>query len=104
MINAGEFSEGLASFMQNGKWGFLSQTDEIVIEPKYDYAHNFSGGLSSVELNGKHGFIDRAGSEVIALKYDFASIRFANGLALVSVKEIDFYIVEDGTEFYEAWK
>ena len=63
-------SEGLIAFKQNGKWGYLNEKNEIIIEPKYEWTAGFNEGLAQVELYGKCGFIDRLGNIVIPLEYD----------------------------------
>ena len=48
----------------DGKWGYIDQTGEVVIEPVWDYAHSFSGGLAYVQLGDNAGYIDRTGTPV----------------------------------------
>ena len=56
---------------ENEKLGFKNpDTNEIVIEPKYDYAEDFVDGLAAVELDGKWGLIDETEKEVVPIIYD----------------------------------
>ena len=67
-------SEGrYAACNYNGKWGYLDQSENVVILFKYDEAEAFNNGLAVVKLNQKSGLIDRDGKEV--LQFDFDSIR-----------------------------
>ena len=76
-------SDGLARVSLNGKWGFIDNTDKVVIPLNYDWVGSFSEGLAAVEHNGKWGFIDNTGKVVIPFKYDWAW-SFSEGLARVS--------------------
>lgn len=51
--------------VENGKWGFINQQGEWVIEPQFDYVQPFSDGLAGVCINDKWGFIDHKGQWVI---------------------------------------
>ena len=74
-------------FIENGKYGFkLKNTDEILVEGKYDYAWSFAEGLAPVALRKKVGFIDKSGKEVIPLIYD-AVWKFKNGFAKVKLND-----------------
>jgi len=46
------FSEGLAAAIPEGKnkWGFINDTGEFVIAPKYEYAQSFDHGFALVNL------------------------------------------------------
>ena len=58
----------------NGKWGFVSETNELIIPYKYDHVDGFSErffvGFSRVRLDGKYGFIYTTGAEVVPLRYN----------------------------------
>lgn len=51
------------------KFGYLSVTGDIAIEPIYEYASTFSEGLACVSDGEKYGFIDTTGKLVIPMKY-----------------------------------
>ena len=88
----------LEYFRIDGKFGFkIKETEEIIIQAKYDWVAYFHEGLVAVQLNGKYGFIDKTGNEVIPFKYDYANI-FHGGLAVVQLNGKYGYINKDGKE------
>lgn len=94
-------SDGLARIERDGKYGFIDNTGQVVIPPKYDLAWDFSEGLARVSQNGKAGFIDNTGKVVIPLKYDKA-YSFYNGVAGVLDRSTGeaFYINRQGERLY----
>jgi hypothetical protein len=70
---AGNFAEGLAPVLQQGKFGFVDTHGQLVIEPQFDYFHQFVHGLAAVKLccgqgynnNDQWGFISKDGKYVI---------------------------------------
>lgn len=88
--NATDFSEGLAAFEEDKKWGFIDKDGNIIIEPKFGYTSKFSEGLAPFTTINKDGFgnwgyIDKTGEVVIPMKYQFAT-DFKNGFAEVRDK------------------
>ncbi len=65
-----KFSEELAGFQENKKYGFIDETGKIIIQPAFDYIGGFSEGIAEVRINGKWGFIDRTGQMLIRPQYD----------------------------------
>ena len=82
------FYEGLAAVKINGKWGYINETGEIVINPEYDNAGNFYRGAAPVyDANyhkpfevlkygytdendlGRWGMINMRGNTVTLFKY-----------------------------------
>lgn len=64
--------------------GYIDETGEVVIAPRFDLARDFSEGLAYVEVDEKgfRGFIDRAGKSVV--KVDAPAAKdFHEGLAAV---------------------
>ena len=75
--------EGLLPIQQNGKWGYINRSGEVVIKPQFDSAEAFADGLALVryeprkkplkpgqkkpELVEGMGFIDQTGKVVIEL-------------------------------------
>ncbi|GGZ44453.1 WG repeat-containing protein [Mesonia mobilis] len=76
------FTEGFAPIKQNEKWGFISQSEKLIVKPTYDYVFPFSEGMAVVVENGKWGYVNTKGKVVITPQYRFAS-HFSNGLARV---------------------
>ncbi len=46
----------------DGKWGFVDEDDNFVIQPIYDEVDEFEGYFASVVLRGRYGYIDREGN------------------------------------------
>lgn len=102
------FSEGLARVKLKGKWGYVDQNGEFVIQPKFDDAYNFSEGLARVNIGakpvppetdefgdqsnsnpdavegGKWGYINRSGNFTIQPRFENAK-KFSEGLAAVQL-------------------
>ncbi|MDR1898040.1 MAG: WG repeat-containing protein [Prevotellaceae bacterium] len=58
------------------KYGFIDQSGEVVIDIKYDIAHDFQGGLAVVkEENSDYGIIDKTGNTVLPLEYSAIEIK-----------------------------
>lgn len=92
------FSEGLARFTEDGKFGFFDRSGKVVIGPRFDFAFPFSEGLAAVcagcreEREGEHarmtggkwGYIDKSGE--IAIPLEFSDARgFEGGRARVKL-------------------
>lgn len=67
---------------ENGKWGYIDISGDVVIVPRFEQAYHFREGLGQVEIDGKNGFIDRAGNTVIEPQFKSAW-PFSEGLAVV---------------------
>lgn len=60
--NVRSFSEGMAPVQAaNGRWGFINEHQEWVIEPRFEDAREFQAGKAAVRQTGKWGFINRKG-------------------------------------------
>jgi len=71
---------------KDGKWGFLNEKCEMVIEPTYEAAAVFAvNGLAGVQVNGKWGFINEKGEEVIEPQFDGVDKFRDNGLSAVDM-------------------
>jgi hypothetical protein len=46
---------------EDGKFGYISTKGEVLIEPKYQMAHEFYGDYARVSLDGKSQLIDKSG-------------------------------------------
>lgn len=55
------YSEGLAAFEKNGKYGYMDEAKNVVIHPHYDFAFDFRGGIAEVMVNDKRGYINNKG-------------------------------------------
>ncbi len=69
-IVSGCFNEGVAKFknISNGKWGFINNKGDVVIDPIYDYASCFYNSHALVEINGEKGAINKGGDFIIKAK------------------------------------
>ncbi|MEI7612182.1 MAG: WG repeat-containing protein [Betaproteobacteria bacterium] len=60
--NVRAYSEGLAPVQtQGGRWGFVNEKQEWVIQPKFEDAREFQGGKAAAKLHGKWGFVNKRG-------------------------------------------
>ncbi len=94
---------------ENGLYGFIDSTGQVIIPPKYKAAGEFSEGLAPVRENGYYGYIDESGKYVFPPIYDFCE-PFKEGLGKVflngkvnfidkaGVNLVDF-IYNDATDF-----
>ena len=57
------YSENLAHFKLNGKYGFIDLNGNEVITCKYDFAYPFAEGLGQVKTDEKFGYINNQGIE-----------------------------------------
>lgn len=75
-----------------GKWGFIDEKGNIIVEPKYSCVMPFSEGLAAVTngsmFEGPYGFIDKTGTMVIQPKFSFVQ-HFSEGLAAVCEGKCD---------------
>ncbi len=110
-----DFSDGLARFSENGKFGFIDTKGNVVIKPFIENSSIvdwsvgnswFSEGLCAVKFgydknkkdeidNGKYGYIDKTGKVVINPRFDEA-YAFKNGKALVQINRKSFLIDKAG--------
>jgi len=65
------FKEGLAAVKQNGKWGYIDKSGNLIVPPQYDRVFDFYNGLSIVAngensfREGSWGIIDIQGNTII---------------------------------------
>jgi hypothetical protein len=66
-----------------GKWGYVDQKGEFVVNPQFEMAYMFFEGIALVKANnGNYGYIDERGDFVIEPIYKNAG-HFSEGLACV---------------------
>lgn len=85
--------ENIAFEDSNGKWGFVSVDDKIVIEPKFDEAMSFYNGLAAVRSGDKWGFINESGELVIDYKYSSGGYFNNNGVCFVGLSDEQWYMI-----------
>ncbi|REJ80887.1 MAG: WG repeat-containing protein [Bacteroidetes bacterium] len=69
-------------FRENGKWGYMNELGELMIQSQYDEVNLFSEGLASVSKDGKFGYINKSGQTIIPFQFNDAE-RFQNNTAIV---------------------
>jgi len=63
-------TDGMLAVRQNGKWGYIDNKGETIVQAKYDSCEQFKYGYASFKLNGKWGIVDKNGNEVAEAKYE----------------------------------
>lgn len=58
------FSEGLACFFENGKWGYVNTSFEVVIAAQFDHPRDFKDGMAWVHREGTPMYINKEGVTV----------------------------------------
>jgi hypothetical protein len=81
--DAGEFSEGLAWVLMNGRFGYVEASGHLAIPATFAEAMPFSEGLATVKVGDRWGYIDKTGKIVVAARFESAN-DFSEGLARVS--------------------
>lgn len=96
--NVHDFHDGMAMIRishpdESYKYGYINESYETVVPPKYSWASDFREGLAVVELNGKYGYINTSGEVVIPIKYNEAD-PIIEGLAFVSEKRGVYGVID----------
>lgn len=93
----GFFEEGMCLVMKDGKWGYIDETGQEVISPRFvGECSNFSGGHALVEGGTK--VIDRSGNYVFEESFSAGSVAIAkSGEVCAYNSERGWYIDRDGT-------
>jgi len=74
----------LAPVEVDGKYGYISENGNIIIEPQYDAVGVFAEGVAPVVIDGKIGFIDKTGTVVIEPQFEDIE-GFSEGLIAVEL-------------------
>lgn len=77
----------------NGKWGFIDESGEIVIEPVFSNAKSFSNGLAAVSDGSKWGFINQKGVLVIDYQFEDADYFTNQGVCFVSSFDNSYHMI-----------
>ncbi len=96
------FSEGLAAFEKDKKWGYIDKTGKVIIEAQYDRVKPFSEGLAGVKKDGKWGYINKAGNLVITPRFKYEARLFSEGLAAFEKDDKWGYIDKTGKVVIDA--
>ena len=73
-------SEPLLPVQVDGRWGYIDTSGQMVIAPKFRYAHPFSEGLAAV-YDKEWTYIDTSANRVFALPLDPRPTEFHDGRA-----------------------
>ena len=79
---------GMAVIRREGRFGFINEAGQVVVEPQYESIRSYSEGLAAVLIDGKWGYIDTYGETVIDPVFDWV-YDFSDGLAVFRVGEWD---------------
>ncbi|MBN9657722.1 MAG: WG repeat-containing protein [Acidobacteria bacterium] len=79
-----------------GKFGFMDNHGNVVIEPRFDEARDFFHGRAAVHWKGKVGFVNEQGQMAIPARFDDAR-DFLEELAPVRLGRLWGYIDTNGT-------
>lgn len=101
------YTEGLAGFCKDGKWGFLDEKGEEAIPAKYDGVAPFNEGLAFASKDSKLYIIDTKGEVVKQFsteKYSCYIPMFSNGYCALSKGGKVIFIDTKGEEAYTSSK
>lgn len=84
--------ELLLPIIENGLYGFVTESGHVQIAPRFRAVGVFSQGLAPVRETGRYGYIDRNGAWAIAPRYDYAT-QFSEGHA-VGFIDSNAYIID----------
>jgi hypothetical protein len=90
--------DGMISFRDKGKIGFLDKKGKVVIKPRFEgkALTRFKDGLAPIQgENGRFGYIDKTGKFVIQPQFEDAQL-FFNNYALVKLNGKFGYIDRKG--------
>lgn len=93
---------------QDGAWGYIDSTGQVVIEPRFEKAEPFSYERARVMLDGEPAFIDSTGAVVLRpdvsvdrpMAKDRAVRSFSEGLAAASPSDTPLWGFIDTTGTY----
>lgn len=91
----GNFSEGMASVIRDGRSGYINRKGKIVIPLDYRFAGDFSEGLVPALKQDRWGFLNKHGQWVIPPRFDQAG-PFSDGLAYVKINHHILFIDRTG--------
>lgn len=103
LMFCGNSSGELLLIKQDGRYGYIDKTGNIVIEPQFNSPSIFSEGLAAVKIDGKYGYINKTGKIVIEARFERA-LQFSAGLASVYVDDKRGYIDSTGEHVWKPTK
>ena len=97
LLQAGNFSEKMAKIEMANLWGYIDESGQIAIEPKYEKAWDFKNNYAIVTQDELYGVVNNLGEEIIKPKYNRIK-DFSNGFFLAKKDSDYFYIDDSGQE------
>lgn len=88
------YTEGMAYFCIDGKYGYVDETGAMVIEPIYHDAGYVKDGRAVVSIGSRYGVIDTEGQEIIPIAYDY--VTYDDGCFIVLQDEEIYYYDRNG--------
>lgn len=82
----------LAPAKQNGKWGFIDQNGNWVIENKYENVVSFSEGIAGVSNNNGFGYIDKDENIIINFSKNYFGQPFHEDFSIIQHNNKHGYI------------
>lgn len=79
--------DGYAAVCKDGKWGFVNEDGELVIDYTYEDARSFQNGYAAVMQDELWGYIDEDGNQVIKPQFTEATKFSSEGTAAVKAED-----------------
>ena len=79
--------ESYTAVKLGGKWGYIDNQGEVIIEPEYENAKAFKVGYAAVCKDGRWGYINERGQMVIKPTFMQANLLNAKGITYVQDEE-----------------
>jgi hypothetical protein len=80
---------------ENGRFGYINRSGQVVIAPRFEKAESFSEGFAAVRYRGKWGFVDTRGRTVTRARFGWA-MDLREGMAQVEKNGKHGYINPTG--------
>ena len=97
----GNFENGVSLALgANDLYGYLLDTGEWLVKPRFGSARSFQNGIACVGLNGRYGYLLDTGAYLVEPCFDEAW-GFVNGVARVCLDEKWGYLLDTGAYLVE---
>jgi len=77
------FGSDLVCVKDEGTYGYMNKSGELIIDFQFDYGSKFLNGLATVEVNGEWFVINRSGKNVLNDRFSSVKVN-SNGLIIYS--------------------